>query len=121
TNRRTVEDGIGNSVVGRVFDVRDGAISITQGWRFDITSSTKVFRPFNAGSFDYHIGEENNSFARSYIQENYANGTEYQIRYTHRDRQGFAMMMSYQGESRLAFYGLNSHSGEHYGLGKSNR
>ncbi|GAA0346845.1 hypothetical protein GCM10008931_42630 [Oceanobacillus oncorhynchi subsp. oncorhynchi] len=71
TNRRMDVDGIGNSVVGQVFHVRDKAVSYSRGFRFDISTNTAVLHGLNTGSHSYHLGRPYDRFARTYTDNIY--------------------------------------------------
>jgi len=118
TYQRRIEDGIGNSVVGHIFQIRDKAVSFNKGFQFDLVGNTLVFRGISSGSYNYHIGTRNNQFRRAFIQD-IRSSTGY-IRFRNSSssytNQGFTMETTYDGDDQLAFRG--THSDEHYNLGK---
>src|SRR5699024_440935 len=67
TRIRTVEDGIGNSVVGNVFHIRDLAVSFKKGFKFDLTGSRIVMHGMNSGTYDYDIGSSLNRIDRLWV------------------------------------------------------
>ena len=113
-------DGIGNSVVGKRFDVRDKAVSFGEGFTFNLAGARKYLSPLNAGSIPYDLGTGSNYFRRAYINEIRVNESDIYVRNQHAISQGFSLMTGYQGESQMAFFGLNAHE-HYYNLGKSNR
>ncbi|BAB04681.1 phage tail spike protein [Halalkalibacterium halodurans] len=63
TNQRMITDGIGNSVVGRIFHIRDQAVSFRKGVAFNFSDSTTMnIFPINTGSYDYVFGSNNNKW-----------------------------------------------------------
>lgn len=61
TRQRELTDGIGQSVVGQYFHVRDNAVNFSQGFLFDISSSSQsIFRPLSAGTYDAYLGVNGN-------------------------------------------------------------
>lgn len=65
TNAREQIDGIGNSVVGNRFHIRDKAVSFERGYLFK-TDDDAYFSPINTGSFDYDLGRPNNRWTNIY-------------------------------------------------------
>lgn len=65
-NDRESVDGIGNSVVGNRFHVRDNAVSFSKGFLFNVNQSTPYFSPMNTGSYSYTLGSRNNRWAEIY-------------------------------------------------------
>lgn len=121
TNKRMSVDGIGNSAVGVIFHVRDKAVSFSKGFEFNLEGSNNFrMRPMNAGNYNYWLGASNNHFSGIYVNQVRVSDGELYIRNTHDTSQGFSAMTSYQGESQMAFFGLNAHN-KYYNLGKSNR
>src|SRR5699024_12462649 len=72
TRARANTDGIGNSVVGNIFQVRDETLSFDKGFEFDLKGSTIHFKPlWYSSKYSYHLGEGYNAFARAYINNMY--------------------------------------------------
>ncbi|RFA33959.1 hypothetical protein CAI16_13070 [Virgibacillus dokdonensis] len=118
TNARMNIDNIGNSVVGKLFHVRDKSVDFNKGFLFDLSSNTCVMRPMNTGSYKYHLGSINNQFDRAYIQD-IRTGTGYlRIRNSSPDYtgQGFTFETTYSGDRQLTFRG--THSSDYHNLGK---
>ena len=71
TNTATREevDGIGQSVVGKVFQIRNASVNFNRGWTFDLRDSNNpAIRPMNTGSADYNIGASGYRFNRIYLK-----------------------------------------------------
>lgn len=60
TTQREATDGIGNSVVGYRFHVRNKAVSYNKGWEFNLNGSNPALRPINSGIYDYLLGVDGN-------------------------------------------------------------
>lgn len=122
TNQRMLTDGIGNSVVGGIFHVRDKAVSFTRGFEFLIgTDQTrKTIRPMNTGTYTYDLGDDNSHFDRVYVKEARTNVGYFDIRNTSVPDQGFRFETVYGSESHISFYGVLAGT-QYYNLGKSNR
>src|SRR5690625_4301928 len=60
TTQREATDGIGNSVVGYRFHIRDKAVTYTKGWEYNLNGNTLEFRPINTGIYDYRLGVDGN-------------------------------------------------------------
>lgn len=70
TRQRELTDGIGQSVVGQYFHVRDKAVSFSQGFLFDLSSSTRsIFRPINTGTYDTYLGVDGNRWKEVWAWE----------------------------------------------------
>ncbi len=68
TNAREGEDGIQNSVVGRVFHVRDGATSWDKGFRFDLNSNDPTLSLINANAYNYNLATSSSQFSNIYSE-----------------------------------------------------
>ena len=73
TNARMNVDGIGNSVVGNIFHVRDNAVAFSKGFLYNLnpSTSTAYFTPINTGLYNYELGRENNRWNEGYIRKIY--------------------------------------------------
>ncbi|RHW33514.1 phage tail spike protein [Oceanobacillus profundus] len=56
TNARMNVDGIGNSVVGNIFQIRNSAIGFDKGYTFNLMGSTITMNPMTTGVYNYDIG-----------------------------------------------------------------
>ncbi|MED4080095.1 phage tail spike protein [Halalkalibacterium halodurans] len=124
TRARTVEDGIGNSVVGNIFHIRDVAVSFSKGFEFDLNGNTITMRGFNTGIYNYDLGLDNAHFRRMHIGEFRTVTGQIDIRNTSATAQGWRLETSYNqvgSHNFMTFYGLNSASDHFYNLGKPNR
>ncbi|MEK4298249.1 phage tail spike protein [Oceanobacillus sp. FSL W8-0428] len=70
--QRYHEDGIGNSVVGHRFDVRNSATAFEWGFMFDIRGNRKVLRGINSGTYNYDLGATGQHFQRLYVNSIYS-------------------------------------------------
>ncbi|TFJ92131.1 phage tail spike protein [Lentibacillus salicampi] len=108
TNRRTLEDDIGNSVVGRVFQIRDEAVGYSRGFHFDVAGSSMSMNPINGRSYDYDLGETANSFRHYYTKGNIYADQFLDIRYRHNTSKGWRIETEYDGSGRgITLVGLN--------------
>lgn len=108
TRQRQITDGIGNSVVGHIFHIRDEAVNFAKGLRFDLTGNRINIHPMSSGTYDYDIGTSNGSFERLYLGGTiYSNG-RIEIRNKFDTNQGWAIKTGYDGSSRIEFVGLNA-------------
>jgi phage minor structural protein len=124
TNQRMSTDGIGNSVVGRIFHIRDQAVSFSKGFEFDLNGNTITMRGFNTGTYNYDLGLNNAHFRRMHIGEFRTVTGQIDIRNTNATSQGWRLETSYNqvgSHNFMTFYGLNSASDHFYNLGKPNR
>lgn len=64
TFARELEDGIGNSVVGNRFHVRDKVIDFTKGFVFNVRGG--YFSPMYTGTHSYDLGTSNNKWSNIY-------------------------------------------------------
>lgn len=64
TFAREIEDGIGNSVVGNKFHVRDKAVAFTKGFVFNVRGG--YFSPIYTGDHSYDLGTSNNKWSNIY-------------------------------------------------------
>lgn len=120
TQARMDTDGVGNSVIGSVFHIRDKAISYSKGFRFDLFANEDRARihPMNSGTYRYDLGSPTGQFDRAYIQDiRSGDGT---IRFRNSDNnyasQGFTMELRYDGQPHLYFRG--THTNDYWSLGK---
>lgn len=124
TNARMAVDGIGNSVVGDIFHVRDLAVAYSRGWTFDLRGTRKYIAPLNSGTYTYDLGNDTNYFQRVYAESFYSHEGNMYIRNHHDTTQGFRAMVGYDGQTRMSFYGLNAgnswNNPKWYELGRSN-
>lgn len=120
TNRRMSEDEIGNSVVGKIFHVRDTATNYDKGFVFDLRGRTVEMRGINSGSYTYNIGNENNSINNIHLHKIKSNNGYIRLQNTSSnsdyDAQGFTAETQYNGDSYLHFRG--THSSHYHALGK---
>ncbi len=117
TSRRIVDDGIGNSVVGDIFQVRDLAVTFSRGFTFDLRGNKKSFAPMNSETYTYDLGTNLNSFEDAYLQTIQSN-SRLEVRNKFAQSQRFVLDVSYDDKSTMAFYG--AYTGEHYyDLGRS--
>ena len=65
-NDRESVDGIGNSVVGNRFHVRDKAVAFSKGFLFNVNASTAYFSPMNTDIHSYSLGTSNNRWSEIY-------------------------------------------------------
>lgn len=120
TRQRTTVDGIGNSAVGLIFQVRDEAVSYNKGFEFDLQGSNNFrMRPISAGSQDYWLGATDNQFAGIYTRQmRTSNGFfRFQNSASQYSSQGFRMDTTYDGDDQMYFRGINSN--DYHSLGRS--
>lgn len=67
TNRREAIDGIGNSVIGYTFHVRDKPLSYDKGFTFELRGNPTL-RGINAHNHNYYLGNSNFLFHRLYVR-----------------------------------------------------
>ncbi|MCM3444391.1 phage tail spike protein [Metabacillus halosaccharovorans] len=116
TNRREFEDGIGNSVVGDIFQIRDKAIAFTRGFTYDLNGTTVEFKPLNSGTYQYNMGASNNHFNKLYLSDSiHTPRGRFDVESTSTPNQGFSFITNYDGEPQLTFRG--KHADEFYRLG----
>lgn len=118
TSARAANDGIGNSVVGHKFHIRDQAVSYNKGFEFDLYGSTITMRGMSTGSYDYQLGLPDAPFQRIIT-----NHMQVDSAFTMRNRlnldRGWRMETGYSGDGHgISIYGLNTGS-YNYILGKS--
>lgn len=122
TYQRRIIDGIGNSVIGHVFHIRDKAVSFNKGWTYNLVGNNLQFYGMSTGSYNYDLGKSGNLFRHLWLKGNIrVSGGYIDIKNSASaySGQGFRLETAYDGASQMAFYGLNAN--EHYNLGKSNR
>ena len=111
TRGRQQADGIGNSVVGHIFHIRDEAVSYSKGLEFDLTSNTISIHPMNATTYDYDLGTARGGFRRMYFNNAaviYLND-RINIRNKFDIKQGWTIDTSYRdGNSQMVLAGLNA-------------
>lgn len=68
TRERMIADGIGNSVVGHVFHIRDEVVSYSKGFRFDLAygGGRISMSGLNTGTYNYDLGSPSSRFSRVY-------------------------------------------------------
>src|SRR5699024_2546929 len=119
TNARTTADGIGNSSVGDVFQVRDNAVSYNKGFQFDLRGSDNFrMRPISGGSYNYWLGASDNHFNGVYTNQLRTNNGFFAFRNSSSSylTQGFRMDTIYDGDDQLYFRGI--HSDDYHSLGR---
>ncbi|MDO6448081.1 phage tail spike protein [Oceanobacillus profundus] len=128
TRQRQQTDGIGNSVVGHIFHIRDEAVSFNKGLMFDLTSNEIDIHPMNTSTYAYNLGTNSGGFRRLYLDGSAVVYAVDRINYRNKFdlNQGWAMQTSYEGNPQMAFYGLNASdwftNPKYYNLGSnSNR
>ncbi|WP_271396891.1 phage tail protein [Salinicoccus roseus] len=107
TSRRIVDDGIGNSVVGDIFHVRDKAVNFSRGFLFDLSRSRKTIMPMNTGIYTYDLGADNNYFDRAYINSVWSSGN-LEVRNQYDTLQGYVISTGYGSSSFINLLGLNA-------------
>lgn len=118
TTKRTSLDNIGNSVVGKLFHVRDKAVGFGQGFSFDLTGSINSFYPMYSNTHLSDLGKPSNNWRRLYVRglrTDYGYIT-FRNQYEDYTSQGFRMDTTYDGDDQLYFRGINS--GDYHSLGK---
>lgn len=118
-NRRVYDDGIGNSVVGDFFQVRNGALSWNRGFEFDMTNGsngTNTFRGINSANLNYNLGSSAGLFNNLYIRQIFTVGG-FDIRNNAVNGIGWRLS-TIQESGRIAIRGLNGGS-YNYDLGSS--
>lgn len=108
TRQRELTDGIGNSVIGNYFHIRDEAVSYSKGYLWDLSGSTITMHPMNTGTYNYYIGTSNGSIDRLYLGGTIYANDRLNIRNKFDTKQGWVMKTSYEGESQIVFAGLNA-------------
>ncbi|MEF3330554.1 phage tail spike protein [Oceanobacillus oncorhynchi] len=121
TYARTLADGIGNSVVGNVFHIRDKSVNFSKGYRFDLSGNTIQMHPMNGGRYNYYIGTNNGSINRIYMNgEIQNNGTSLEIRSDSQITRGWIIETSYTGgHGRMRLRGKYAGTLFYYDLGDS--
>src|SRR5699024_11928282 len=115
TNRRTVEDGVGNSSIGELFDVRNLPVSYNYGFRFDLRGSKKVLRGLSAGSYDYDLGESDSPFRAIYLQRRIYGYSDLEIRNTSNTSKGWRFETAESGNGdAITLRGLNAGSNNYH-------
>src|SRR5699024_9678077 len=120
TNKREVSDGIGNSVVGYTFHVREIALSYDKGFTFTLRGSSPTLRGMNSHLYEYTLGESLNRFNELYVN-NISGVSDGQIVFkyhTDATRYGYVMETTYPGDRNPSFrprYGAD----EYHNLGTS--
>ena len=121
TRKRYEVDGIQNSVNGDSFQVRDKVTASDKviEFKLDATNRTARIIPWNTSQYYYHLGYENQRFARAYIDGLYSGGGAMFIRNQNSDfnHQGWRMEVAYSGNNEMTFRGINSN--DYYNLGAS--
>lgn len=117
TLQRSLTDGIGNSVVGNVFDVRDEAVSFRTGIRFNLTGSVPSVYPLSASSISYDIGKNDNWFRRIYVEDLRNTVGYFAIRNKNASTQGLRIETGYDGKSQMVLRKI--HADDSYNLGSS--
>src|SRR5699024_3243487 len=68
---RSSVDGIGNTAVGDIIQVRNNAVLFSTRFLCDLTRCAGVdayFSPINTGTHNYHLGRSNNRWNQLYLQ-----------------------------------------------------
>src|SRR5699024_2995376 len=111
TNRRTVEDGVGNSSIGELFDVRNLPVSYDYGFRFDLRGSKKVLRGLSAGNYDYELGESDSPFNALYLRNRMYADSDLEFRNRSNTSKGWRFETSESGNGdAITLRGLNTGS-----------
>lgn len=118
THARSEVDDIGNSVIGKYFHVRDKAVSYSQGFKFDISSSTGVLYGMNTSRFDYQLGEAGNRFKRAYIDNIYGDHIMFAYPFSG-SRLGYIMENTLPDENRNPAFRPRYGGDLYYNLGTS--
>ncbi len=120
TSRRMVDDGVGNSVVGDIFHVRDEAVDFKRGFLFDLSRGRKTLMPMNTGIYTYDLGASNNYFDRAYINAVRSSGN-LEVRNQYDTLQGYSIATGYGTSNFINLLGLNAgpywNSPRYYALG----
>ncbi|WP_424475447.1 tail fiber domain-containing protein [Oceanobacillus kimchii] len=118
TNARMNADGIGNSVVGKYFHIRDYSVSYSKGLRFDLSTNNVLIHPMNTSRHSYSLGHSMNEFDSANIREIHSNNGYIRFRNASQSyrNQGFTMETRYDGGSFLHLRG--THSSDSWALGK---
>src|SRR5699024_6066507 len=82
TTKRESVDGIGNSVVGYKFHVRDLPVSYTKGFEFNLNGSNIYFNGITSGH-NYYLGKEGLPFRRGYINNISSSDDNFNILYAY--------------------------------------
>lgn len=123
TSGRYSSDGIQNSVVGNLFQVRDEVIGFNRGFEFHISGSTHSFRGMSTNSNDYNLGERNAPFTSLFMKGNIHAESDFAINNRTADGpiRGWRIETNYSGNGdAISLYGLNGDS-YNYQLGSSRR
>src|SRR5690625_5029600 len=119
TRIRTAEDGIGNSVVGNVFHIRDLAVSFKNGFKFELTGRRIVMYRMNTGTYDYDIGSNLNRIDRLWINSLRA-PQDFVIRNSGQTDKGWRLQTNYAGDgTAISFYPLYTNR-YNYSIGRRN-
>src|SRR5699024_4878291 len=123
TSRRYSSDGIQNSVVGNLFQVRDEVIGFNRGFEFSISGSIHTFRGMSTNSNDYNLRERNSPFTSLFMKGNIHDKSDFAInnRTASGSIRGWRIETNYSGNGdAISLYGLNS-GDYNYQLGSARR
>ncbi|WP_152657604.1 phage tail spike protein [Oceanobacillus sp. CFH 90083] len=115
--QRYWEDGIGNSVIGHRFDVRNVAVGFDYGFTFQIQGTRKVMRGLSSNDYNYYLGDQNQELEGVYTKTLYSSTGTIRLRsgVSGYSQRGFTAELTYTN-GLMHFRG--THSSENHALGR---